>query len=121
MAWLPVDEAAVRAIGPALADLGYTEVKRNTCKGEVFSVEFINPTADEMTRRPGCELYVRDAYGNSRGEAFLCVWNWIGMPGPVQAVADHLTRLGIPSRATTHNKLRGVRFLFNPFVEETQP
>ena len=104
-------EHVTARLAAALAELGYDKVVTVRLKsGDVLSIKFVNTKADGMTTQPNCECYVSDMFPNDKGEAFLCVWNWIGMPGPCRQVAEHLTKRGIKARATTHRKLRGVRF-----------
>lgn len=99
---------------PLLAELGYTRVKRSTfTRGkfrgegaptkELLSITWENPNDElAMTRHPGVELYVSDAFpSGERSEIKLHVWNWIGMTGPCQSVVDHLHKRGVLARKTS--------------------
>lgn len=98
-------------LAPTLARLGYTRRANVNRKGDggVLSIKFYNDTAEALTSKPACELYASDAYPNERGEVVLCVWNWIGMEGPLKQVAAELTKDGLPARATSHRKTRVVK------------
>lgn len=117
-----LEDQVIELLKDHMVALGYPGIKRENRKTKngivvPFCLQFQNEDPEKaMVHKPSCTAYAGDLYPNDRGEAFFTVWNWIGFSskGEAKRIADYLTRKGIPSRATTHQKNHVVRFKFDP-------
>jgi hypothetical protein len=101
----------IEALKPLVAPIGYTKqirqlrTDRNGTKS-VMSIQLVNPDPElAMTSAPGIEVFVREAYPNTRGEVIVHVWSWVGSPAP-RHVHEALSRAGRSSRVTSLNKCK---------------
>ncbi len=81
------DQKIEAALGPHMAEFGYTAVQRSFvpgkdgAKGPLFSLRFVDVNPDhEMTSKPMVEVFASTMgfYPNQRGEILIYQWNWVG-------------------------------------------